>query len=112
MAYRPGAHVNANGTSTRCAWIPAPPSGTFQHDHDGGTPHRFEAAGELEAAGRGADSKRRDRIALLVARIQELAAGIEGQGARIVRMYPDFRNHPQLAVIRRRENRDGIVQPV
>ena len=63
-------------------------------------------------AGRCVDAKRGDRVALLVARIQELAAGIDGQATRIVGVHPVLRNHAQLAVVCHRENCDGIVQPI
>ena len=44
-----------------------------------GLPTGFEAAGELQAAGRGIDAKRGDRIALLIAGVKKCAAGIDAR---------------------------------
>src|SRR5436309_1024874 len=69
-------------------------------------------AGEVEAPGFALHTEYGDVVTSLIAAIEELAAGVEIEAARIVPAGPLFPDTGQAAVCSYRKNPDAVVQPV
>jgi hypothetical protein len=69
-------------------------------------------AREAEAAGFVIHTEYGDVVSSLIAAIEELAAGVEVEAARVVSACPFFPDKCQCAVRTDRKDPDGVVQPI
>lgn len=80
--------------------------------HDGRIPNRGVMPGELQRSADSVNTKYRDVVCPLIAAIQKLAGGIEGETSRVVSARPFLSHIFQLAIVADVENADAVVQPI
>src|SRR5262245_58800665 len=69
-------------------------------------------AGEVQSARPAIHTKHRDVVASLVARVKELAAGIEIEAARIISTCPFIGDEGQFTTLANREYSDAVMQSI
>ena len=77
-----------------------------------GLPTGVYVAGEVEGAGGAIHAEDGDRVAALIAAVEEPARRVEGETARIVPARPFLADERQAAVGADGEDPDAVVQPV
>src|SRR4051794_2788615 len=80
--------------------------------NDGWSSDRCIAIGAGQTTRRLIDAKTRDCVGPLVATIDVLSGGIDGEAAWIVAARPGFTHKSQLARRTNRERGDAVVQPI
>ncbi len=86
--------------------------GEIEEDDDRGIADGCVVAGEAKATGFAVHAKDRDVVSPLIAGIQELAAGIKIEAARLVSACPCLADERQFAIFTDRENSDAVMQPI